>query len=147
MRYLDLLGPLEWGRLPERNLVRDWGQPVIPNAAFLAACLIKLEDGRDSMGDLLVYLCEHPALIWLLGFPLSISNRHPLGFDPQDSLPTERSNSQYAQTGDAFGKSHGCEVGQDCQRGSRQLVRPMNICAGGKQNVLLKEVSAARMSG
>ena len=90
MRYLDLLGPLEWGRLPERNLVRNWGQPIIPNAAFLAACLIKLEDGRNSMGDLLIYLREHPALIWLLGFPLSISNRLPLGFDPQESLPTER---------------------------------------------------------
>jgi hypothetical protein len=90
MRYLDLLGPLEWGRLPERNLVRDWGQSVIPNTAFLAACLVKLEDGRDSMGDLQIYLREHPALIWLLGFPLSVSNRHALGFDPQDSLPTER---------------------------------------------------------
>lgn len=89
-RYLELLGPLEWEQLPERNLVRDWGQAVIPNAAFLAACLIKLEDGRDSMGDLLVYLREHPALIWLLGFPLSVSNRHGLGFDPQKSLPTER---------------------------------------------------------
>ncbi len=90
MRYLNLLGPLAWDQLPERNLVRDWGQPVISNAAFLASCLIKLEDERHSMGDLLLYLQEHPALIWLLGFPLSVSNRHPLGFDPQASLPTER---------------------------------------------------------
>lgn len=90
MRYLNFLGPLEWASLPERNLARDWGQPVIPNAAFLAACLIKLEEGRDSMGDLLIYLGEHPALVWLLGFPLSVSNRHPLGFNPQASLPTER---------------------------------------------------------
>lgn len=90
MRLLDLLGPLEWAQLPERNLVRDWGQPVISNTTFLAACLIKLEEERDSMGDLLLYLQEHPALIWLLGFPFSASNRHLLGFDPKASLPTER---------------------------------------------------------
>lgn len=90
MRFLDLLGPLSWAQLPERNLVRNWGQPTISNAAFLAACLVKLEEGRDSMGDLLLYLREHPALIWLLGFPLSHSSHHPFGFDPQASLPTER---------------------------------------------------------
>jgi hypothetical protein len=90
MRYLDLLGPLFWTQLPERNLVRNWGQSTISNAAFLAACLIKLEEGRDSMGDLLLYLQEHPALIWLLGFPRSHSSQHPYGFDPQASLPTER---------------------------------------------------------
>ncbi len=91
MRYLNLLGPLSWAQLPERNLVRNWGQPTISNAAFLAACLIKLEEGRDSIGDLLLYLREHPALIWLLGFPLSYTSQHlPFGFDPQASLPTER---------------------------------------------------------
>jgi hypothetical protein len=91
MRFLDLLGPLNWTQLPERNLVRNWGQPTICNAAFLAACLIKLEEGRDSMGDLLLYLKEHPSLIWLLGFPLVHTNQYPpFGFDPQASLPTER---------------------------------------------------------
>jgi hypothetical protein len=78
-------------RVPERNLVRNWGQSTISNAAFLAAYLIKLEEGRDSMGDLLLYLQEHPALIWLLGFPLTQTSQHPpFGFDPQASLPTER---------------------------------------------------------
>lgn len=90
MRFLDLLGPLFWSQLPERNLIRNWGQTTIPNTAFLAACLIKLEDGRDSMGDLLLYLEEHPALIWLLGFPLVPSSQYSFGFDPRASLPTER---------------------------------------------------------
>ena len=90
MRFLNLLGPLSWSQLPERNLIRNWGQPAIPNIAFLAACLIKLEDDRDSMGDLLLYLQEHPALIWLLGFPLVPSSQYSFGFDPQASLPTER---------------------------------------------------------
>lgn len=42
------------------------------------------------MGDLHQYLREHPAFIWLLGFPLKPSVRHSCGFDPQASLPTER---------------------------------------------------------
>ena len=76
MRYLDLLGPLDWTNLPERNLERDWGQAVSPNHAFLAACLIKLEEQRDSMGDLLQFMRENPALIWLCGFPLTVSKKN-----------------------------------------------------------------------
>ena len=78
MRYLDLLGPLDWTHFPERNLVRNWGQPAVSYAAFLGAYLVKLEEGRGSMGDLRQYLLEHPSLRWLLGF------------DPSVNLPTER---------------------------------------------------------
>lgn len=89
-RYLELLGPLAWDRLPERNLLRNWGQPAIPYAAFIAAYLIKLNEGQKSLGDLRVYLTENPELIWLLGFPLAVSNPARLGFDPDASLPTTR---------------------------------------------------------
>ncbi len=89
-RCLDLLGPLAWDRLPERNLQRNWGQPTIPYAAFIAACLLKLNEDKKSMGDLRLLLSEHPELIWLLGFPLSISNPGSLGFAVQASLPTTR---------------------------------------------------------
>ena len=78
MRYLDLLGPLDWSHFPERNLVRNWGQPAVSYAAFLGAYLVKLEEARGSMGDLRQYLLEHPGLRWLLGFDLAFS------------LPTER---------------------------------------------------------
>jgi hypothetical protein len=90
MRLLDLLGPLSWADFPERNLYRNWGQTAIPHAAFSAACLLKLNEHLVSMGDLRQYLVEHPAFIWLLGFPLRPSLRHTCGFDPQASLPTER---------------------------------------------------------
>lgn len=89
-RYLELLGPLDWGRLPERNLERNWGQTTIPYAAFIAACLVKLEEGKDSMGDLRLFILEHPELVWLLGFPLAVSLSSPWGFDVQASLPTTR---------------------------------------------------------
>jgi hypothetical protein len=90
MRILDLIGPLAWQEFPERNLLRNWGQPTIPYAAFSAACLLKLNEDMVSMGDLHLYLLEHPAFIWLLGFPLKSSRQHACGFDPQASLPTER---------------------------------------------------------
>jgi hypothetical protein len=90
MRILDLIGFLPWQAFPERNLQRNWGQPTIPYAAFSAACLLKLNENLVSMGDLRLYLLEHPAFIWLLGFPLKPSRQHACGFDPQASLPTER---------------------------------------------------------
>jgi len=89
-RYLDLLGPLGWHRLPERNLMRNWSQPAIPYAAFIAAYLIKLNEGQKSLADLRVYMTERPELIWLLGFPLAVSYPARLGFDPDASLPTSR---------------------------------------------------------
>ena len=90
MRILDLLGPLDWGNFPERNLFRNWGQGAVPYAAFTAACLLKFNEHLVSMGDLRQYLLEHPAFIWLLGFRLVPSLRYTYGFDPQASLPTER---------------------------------------------------------
>ena len=89
-RYLELLGPLAWDHLPERNLQRNWGQTTIPYASFIAAYLVKLNEGKDSLGDLRLYLTENPELIWLSGFPLVVSNPGKLGFDPDASLPTTR---------------------------------------------------------
>jgi hypothetical protein len=89
MCILDLLGPLDWDQFPERNLIRDWGRTTIPYAAFSAACLLKLNEGLVSMDDLRQYLVEHPAFIWLLGFPLVRSSKFSSGFDPAASLPTQ----------------------------------------------------------
>lgn len=94
MRILDLLGPIPWDQFPERDLQRSWGQTTIPHVAFSAACIIKLNENLVSMGDLHRYLIEHPAFIWLLGFPLVPSVKHPCGFDPVASLPTQRHLTQ-----------------------------------------------------
>lgn len=90
MRYLRLLAPLAWHQFPERNLLRNWGQPAVPYAPFAAACLVKLDQGIDYMSKLREYLVEHPALTWVLGFPLESSRHHPCGFDVDVSLPTHR---------------------------------------------------------
>jgi hypothetical protein len=89
-RCLDLLGPLDWGHFPERDLERNWGRPQVPYAALAAAELIKLNDGLASMGELYRYLGEHPGFIPALGFPLVPAPNHPLHFNTRASLPTER---------------------------------------------------------
>ena len=85
-------------QFPERDLQRNWGQTTIPYAAFAAACLVKLEDTRHSMGDLRTFLVDQPLLIWLLGFPLAPAPQQPYGFDAQASLPTERHFTRLLRT-------------------------------------------------
>jgi hypothetical protein len=98
IRLLDLIGPLAWHQFPERNLMRDWGRITIPYTAFSAACLWKLNEDLVSMDDLHRYLVEHPAFIWLLGFPLTCSLKFPCGFDPSASLPTPRHFTRMLRT-------------------------------------------------
>jgi hypothetical protein len=94
LRHLDLIGPLAWGHFPERNLERNFGQPQIPYAALAAAELIRLEQDLRSMGDLHLFLREHPGFIPLLGFPLVPAPNHPLHFNALASLPTVRHLTQ-----------------------------------------------------
>lgn len=90
MRYLKLLAPLAWEQFPERDLETDWLRPAVPYAPFAAACLVKLDQGIVYMPHLHQYLREHPALIWVLGFPLVASVTSSWGFDVEASLPSAR---------------------------------------------------------
>jgi hypothetical protein len=90
MRYLRLLSPQAWDQFPERDLLLHRGVPPVPFAPFVAACLVKLDQGLTYMSQLRDYLVEHPALTWLLGFPLVSSRRFSWGFDAEASLPTAR---------------------------------------------------------
>ena len=75
MRTLELLGPLDWGRFPERDLLRHWVQPAVSYAAFSAAMLVKLNEGLATIGTLRRHLVEHPGFIPLLGFRVVRSRR------------------------------------------------------------------------
>jgi hypothetical protein len=90
MRYLRLLEPLDWTRFPERDLNTPWTISPVPFAPFVAASLVKLNEQHVYMPQLRDYLVEHPALVWVLGFPLVPSRHYPWGFDVQASLPTAR---------------------------------------------------------
>ena len=89
-RCLDLLGPLDWDGVPERNLLRNWGQVSIPHTALIAAELIKLNESLPSTHKLKRFLVEHPGFISLLELPLVPAPNHPLGFNALASLPTQR---------------------------------------------------------
>lgn len=91
MKYLFLLGRLDWDLLPDRAAHCSWLHPfAVPYSAFAAACLVKLDQQLPYMSSLCQYLLDHPALVWLLGFPLRSSSAYPWGFDVAASLPTHR---------------------------------------------------------
>jgi len=90
LRYLDLLGPLRWGQLPERNLERHWRHTPVPFATFIACELVRLNEGLRSTADLHRYLREHPALRWLLGWQPAGFAKSSASLNTLPPLPTQR---------------------------------------------------------
>jgi hypothetical protein len=90
-KYLGLLRQLDWSRFPDRPDQRfALDEPPLPYACLAAAYLVKIEQHLTYVADLRAYLVEHPALVWVLGFPLRSSAEYPWGFDVDVSLPTHR---------------------------------------------------------
>ncbi|MCB0202255.1 MAG: hypothetical protein KDI03_19475 [Anaerolineae bacterium] len=98
MRYLQLLGPLAWEEFPERDLAAGWPMMAVPNAALVAACLIKIDQGVMTLSGLRRHLVDQPALVWLCGFRLENSRHYPWGFDADASLPTARHLTRMLRT-------------------------------------------------
>ncbi|HKZ84193.1 MAG TPA: hypothetical protein VJ793_11125, partial [Anaerolineae bacterium] len=90
MRYVQLLGLLDWEHFPERDLQTRWTHAPVPYAPFAAACLVKLDQHLPHLSHLRQFLVDHPALVWVLGFPRVLSGETPWGFDAERSLPTPR---------------------------------------------------------
>ncbi|MCG3211190.1 MAG: hypothetical protein FOGNACKC_04829 [Anaerolineae bacterium] len=91
MKYLHLLGPLDWDNCPERPEHRPWpGPKPQPRAPFVAAYLVKLHEQKKYMSGLRDYLIEHPALVWLLGFKLEADSFARHGFDVEASVPSRK---------------------------------------------------------
>lgn len=91
LKYLRLLGPLDWANFPERPDDRPWpGPKPQPRAPFVAAYLVKLNQDKQYMSGLRQYLVEHPALVWLLGFKLKEDPTAPHGFDVAASVPSRK---------------------------------------------------------
>ena len=99
MKYLRLLGSLDWEHFPDRPDQRFSPDiRAMPYAPFVAACLVKIDQHLPYMADLREYLVEHPVLVWVLGFPLKPSRKYPWGFDVHASLPTHRHFSRLLRT-------------------------------------------------
>jgi hypothetical protein len=99
LRYLQLLGDLDWTRFPERAQNRAWPGPTpAPRAPFVAAFLVKIEEGKIYMSGLRTFLVENPALVWLLGFPLVPDEHSPWGFDVEASVPNRKQLGRVLRT-------------------------------------------------
>ncbi|MDQ4077002.1 MAG: hypothetical protein M3220_12240, partial [Chloroflexota bacterium] len=91
-KYLALLGPLDWSHFPERDeRARPWPGPTPQaRAPFAAAFLVQIAEQKRYHSDLRTFLLQHPALVWLLGFPLVPDASAPYGFDVEASVPSRR---------------------------------------------------------
>jgi len=99
IKYLRLLGPLDWDDFPQQSgHPFSPGSTPLPLSAFAAAYLVKLDQHRTYMSRLRQYLLEHPALVWVLGFPLVPSRQFSWGLDVEASLPTHRHLSRLLRT-------------------------------------------------
>jgi hypothetical protein len=91
MKYIGLLGDLDWDNFPERDESRPWPGPTPqPRAPFVAAYLVKIAENKQYMSHLHDLLAEHPALAWVLGFDLVASDAQAWGVDMQASLPSRK---------------------------------------------------------
>lgn len=91
MKYMRLLGQIDWDHLPDRSSQRFTPDtPPLSYATFLAACLVKIDQQKVYMADLCEYLVGQPALVWVLGFPLATDQNNLWGFDAATSLPSHR---------------------------------------------------------
>lgn len=93
LHYLAWLGRLDWSHFPERPACNTQGQgwrgpSPEASAPYVAALLIKVDRHFAHMAALRQFLVEHPALIWVLGFPLAPDARYRWGFDVEATLPT-----------------------------------------------------------
>ena len=97
-KYQLLLGVLPWSQFPERPSDRVWpGSDPEPRAPFVAAFLVKLPEGKASMGQLRTFLTEHPALYYWLGLRRIPNPQAAHGFDLAASLP-DRPNARTPNT-------------------------------------------------
>lgn len=88
MNTIRLLRLLDWPAIPAAG-TNCFGREPVPPAAYIAAFLVRLEQGLPTLAHLRRFLVSHPPLVWALGFPLSVSGG-PYGFAVEASLPTQR---------------------------------------------------------
>ena len=91
MKYLRLLGDLDWSNFPERPDGAWPGPKPHPRAPYLAAYLVKINEGHTYMTSLRTYLIEHPALVWALGFRrIADEPELPYPFDVETVVPSSK---------------------------------------------------------
>lgn len=90
-RYEALFGWLDWRVVPEKDdSLPQRGRLPHPAAAYIKAYMIMVNQKLDYQTDLYDYLCDHPALVWVIGWRLVADEGSPYGFDVAASVPSAR---------------------------------------------------------
>ncbi len=88
-RYEQLFGEFDWEWVAERDETgRARGRLPHPQRAYLRSYLVMVEEKIESMPKLRQYLCEHPALVWLIGYRVVSDATSPYGFAVDTSVPS-----------------------------------------------------------
>ena len=88
-RYEELFGELDWASLAAvEGEAGRVGRLAHPEGAYVKAYLVMVEENIEWVSQLARYLCEHPALVWVLGFRLVADTNSPYGFDVRRSVPS-----------------------------------------------------------
>ncbi len=88
-RYEALFEMLDWRVVPENDdQVVQPGRLAHPEAAYIKALLVMLTEKQEYVTDVYDYLCEHPALVWVVGFRVKADRQSPYGFKVMESVPS-----------------------------------------------------------
>jgi hypothetical protein len=87
-RLCQLLRLIDWHQLPRSLRMHRQGERETPLATYVAAYLVKLDQQLPTFGHLRRFLCDHPALVWALGFPIVNSSRGRL--DVEACIPSQQ---------------------------------------------------------
>lgn len=88
-RYEAMFAEFDWTEVPEVDeQSKRVGRLPHPARAYLRSYLVMVQEKIESMPKLREYLCEHPALVWLLEYRLVADADSPEGFDVQGSVPS-----------------------------------------------------------
>lgn len=90
-RYEELFGWFDWSQVPEKEGGgQQTGRLPHPEAAYVRAYLVMVNEKLDYHTELRRYLCEHAALVWVIGWRLVADASAPYGFNVTASTPSAR---------------------------------------------------------
>ena len=95
VKYLRLLGAIDWGGFPQRAQSRTWPGPEPQSPLpYVIAFLIRIDQRHQSMGELVDLLRQQPELAWLAGFASAMDERHYSPSAAAAAVPTAANFSQ-----------------------------------------------------
>jgi len=100
MDIIPKLRLLDWEQVAQPPARHWFGKQPIPRAAYVGAFLVKIDQKLATLSQLRRFLCQHPALIWALGFPLYGRSHSRHGFDPDSCLPSRQQFSRVLSQSD-----------------------------------------------